>query len=80
MKTININYNYFYSIAVVMRASGCEVPDYMFSMKKHDKRERKKLERVAPKRDSISTSLKKPKKQKKITRYILILLLIFYNQ
>ncbi|XP_008547010.3 probable ATP-dependent RNA helicase DDX52 [Microplitis demolitor] len=55
------------SIAVVMRASGCEVPDYMFSMKKHDKRERKKLERVAPKRDSISTSLKKPKKQKKIT-------------
>ncbi|KAG8041351.1 hypothetical protein G9C98_002339 [Cotesia typhae] len=54
------------SIAVVMRASGCDVPDYMLRMKKHDKREMKKLEKVAPKRDSIALKPRKPKLKKKV--------------
>ncbi|KAH0560209.1 probable ATP-dependent RNA helicase DDX52 [Cotesia glomerata] len=55
------------SIAVVMRASGCDVPDYMLRMKKYDKRERKKLEKVAPKRDSIALKPRKPKMKKKVS-------------
>lgn len=43
------------SIATVMRASGCEVPDYMLAMKKHSKKERRKLERTAPTRERILT-------------------------
>ncbi|XP_043282729.1 probable ATP-dependent RNA helicase DDX52 [Venturia canescens] len=43
------------SIATVMRASGCQVPEYMLAMKKHSKRDRKKLERETPKRAPIST-------------------------
>ncbi|XP_063974301.1 probable ATP-dependent RNA helicase DDX52 [Diachasmimorpha longicaudata] len=43
------------SIAAIMRDSGCQVPEYMLAMKKHSKRDRKKMEREAPKRDSIST-------------------------
>ncbi|XP_011297240.1 probable ATP-dependent RNA helicase DDX52 [Fopius arisanus] len=43
------------SIAAIMRDSGCQVPDYMLTMKKHSKRERKQMEIAAPKRDSIST-------------------------
>ncbi|CAD6215837.1 GSCOCG00000653001-RA-CDS [Cotesia congregata] len=54
------------SIAVVMRASGCDVPDYMLRMKKYDKRERKKLEKVAPKRDSIASKPRKLKIKKKV--------------
>ncbi|OXU30946.1 hypothetical protein TSAR_002784 [Trichomalopsis sarcophagae] len=50
------------SIAAVMRASGCDVPEYMLAMKKHSKKERKKREREAPKRESIST-IPKFKKQ-----------------
>ncbi|XP_011866410.1 PREDICTED: probable ATP-dependent RNA helicase DDX52 isoform X2 [Vollenhovia emeryi] len=44
------------SIATIMRASGCDVPDYMFAMKKHSKKERRKLERTAPTREKISTA------------------------
>ncbi|XP_076649186.1 DExD-box helicase 52 [Halictus rubicundus] len=43
------------SIAAVMRESGCNVPDYMLAMKKHTKKERRKLEREAPTREKIST-------------------------
>jgi len=38
-----------------MRASGCDVPDYMLAMKKHTKKERRKLERTAPTREKILT-------------------------
>jgi len=38
-----------------MRASGCDVPDYMLVMKKHSKKERRKLERTAPAREKILT-------------------------
>lgn len=43
------------SIATIMRDSGCEVPEYMLAMKKHSKKERRKLEHSAPKRERIST-------------------------
>ncbi|XP_043248866.1 probable ATP-dependent RNA helicase DDX52 isoform X2 [Colletes gigas] len=43
------------SIAAVMRESGCNVPEYMLTMKKHTKKERRKLERRAPTRETIST-------------------------
>lgn len=43
------------SIATLMRASGCHVPDYMLAMKKHSKKERRKLERTAPTRERILT-------------------------
>lgn len=46
---------FFISIAAVMRASGCDVPDYMLTMKKHNKKERRKLERTAPARERILT-------------------------
>ena len=38
-----------------MRDSGCNVPDYMLSMKKYNKMERRKQERKAPVRAKIST-------------------------
>ncbi|XP_076682477.1 DExD-box helicase 52 [Andrena cerasifolii] len=43
------------SIAAVMRESGCDVPDYMLAMKKHSKKEKRKLERTASTREKIST-------------------------
>lgn len=46
------------SIAAIMRDSGCEIPNYMLTMKKHSKKERRKLERSAPARERISTILK----------------------
>ncbi|KAK0081951.1 hypothetical protein PV325_011346 [Microctonus aethiopoides] len=50
-------------IAAIMRASGCNVPEYMLTMKKHRKIERKKLEKRAPKRDTISTILKRNRRK-----------------
>lgn len=38
-----------------MRESGCNVPDYMLAMKKHSKKEKRKLEHKAPTREKIST-------------------------
>lgn len=63
------------SIATVMRDSGCEVPDYMLSMKKHNKKEKRELERRAPQRDTISTipayeDLRKEKQRKRLERSI----------
>lgn len=53
------------SIAAVMRASGCHVPDYMLAMKKHSKKERRKLERTVPIRERILTvPTYKPRKRK----------------
>ncbi|XP_076302286.1 putative ATP-dependent RNA helicase DDX52 [Lasioglossum baleicum] len=43
------------SIATVMKESGCNVPDYMLAMKKHSKKERRKLEYKAPTREKITT-------------------------
>jgi hypothetical protein len=43
------------SIAHVLQESGCEVPEYMLTMKKARKSARRKLERRAPKRESISS-------------------------
>ncbi|KAK2582577.1 hypothetical protein KPH14_004865 [Odynerus spinipes] len=43
------------SIATIMRASGCDVPEYMLAMKKHSKKKRRELERTAPVRDTILT-------------------------
>ncbi|RZB39793.1 ATP-dependent RNA helicase DDX52, partial [Asbolus verrucosus] len=42
-------------IAHILNESGCEVPSYMLTMKKKTKKERKQLEKAAPKRDDIST-------------------------
>ncbi|XP_067015407.2 probable ATP-dependent RNA helicase DDX52 isoform X2 [Anabrus simplex] len=43
------------SIAHVVRDSGCDVPEYLLTLKKASKRARRKLESKAPTRDSIST-------------------------
>nr|XP_012235584.1 PREDICTED: probable ATP-dependent RNA helicase DDX52 [Linepithema humile]XP_012235585.1 PREDICTED: probable ATP-dependent RNA helicase DDX52 [Linepithema humile] len=59
------------SIAAVMRASGCDVPDYMLAMKKkHNKKERRKLERTAPARERISTvpTYKRHKRKSRIEK------------
>ncbi|KAJ8946078.1 hypothetical protein NQ314_008978 [Rhamnusium bicolor] len=57
------------SIAHVLKESGCEVPPYMLTMKKNPKKERKQLEKSAPKRDDITTTpwyerLKRGKRRK----------------
>ncbi|XP_029171199.1 probable ATP-dependent RNA helicase DDX52 [Nylanderia fulva] len=43
------------SIATIIRDSGCYVPEYLLTLKKHNKKERRKLEHSAPKRERIST-------------------------
>lgn len=58
------------SIAHVLKSSGCDVPEYMLSLKKRSKKERKQLEKSAPKRDDITTKpiydkLKKLGKERK---------------
>jgi len=53
------------NIAQVMRNSGCEVPDYMLSLKKANRDDRKKLMAKAPKRSGISTVSKYEKEQNK---------------
>ncbi|CAH1232663.1 DDX52 [Branchiostoma lanceolatum] len=45
-------------IANVMREAGCEVPEYMLELKKANRKERRFLEKKAPKRKSISTTPK----------------------
>lgn len=50
----------YFSIAHVLKQSGCDVPDYMLAMKKRSKTAKKKLETSAPKRDDISV---KPNKR-----------------
>ncbi|CAH2244597.1 jg11712 [Pararge aegeria aegeria] len=51
------------SIASVMKQSGCEVPQYMLTLKQNASR-RKNLLKKAPHRDQISTRLEKPEKRK----------------
>ena len=52
-------------IIQVMRNSGCEVPDYMLTLKKVNRDERKKLALRAPKRDGITRVSKYEKEQTK---------------
>jgi len=47
---------YLRTIANVMTASGCDVPDYMLKMKRADRNTRKKLEQVPTKRANIKTT------------------------
>lgn len=49
-----------------MREAGCEVPDYMLAMKKHSKKQKRKLEREAPKRERILTVPRADKDIKKL--------------
>ncbi len=63
------------SIANVMKISGCEVPDWMLQLKKiewwrerrvtRSKRDRKRIEKHAIKRDVITTQASFDKKRKK---------------
>ncbi|KNE54112.1 hypothetical protein AMAG_00115 [Allomyces macrogynus ATCC 38327] len=46
------------SIVNVMKESGCDVPEWMLSLKKASQNERKKLKKSAPKRATISTMSK----------------------
>lgn len=39
----------------MLKGSGCEVPSYMLTLKKTSKKQRKHLEKAAPKRDEIIT-------------------------
>jgi ATP-dependent RNA helicase DDX52/ROK1 len=50
-----VAYFVFSSIVHVLHESGCEVPEYMLTMKKASKRTRRKLERHAPHRERISS-------------------------
>ncbi|XP_033329020.2 DExD-box helicase 52 [Megalopta genalis] len=57
------------SIAAVMKESGCNVPDYMLTMRKHTKKEKRKLEQQAPPREKISTKPTfKRRRNEKISR------------
>lgn len=60
-----------------MRESGCNVPDYMLAMKKHSKKEKRKLEHKAPTREKISTipTFRRVHNKEKI-RYILLYLFL----
>lgn len=46
---------FIFSIAHVLKESGCEVPSYMLTMKKPSKKEKKRREVSAPKRKEIIT-------------------------
>ncbi|CAG0901270.1 unnamed protein product [Darwinula stevensoni] len=52
------------TIAQVVKDSGCEVPDYMLRLKKPTKKEKRSLERRAPKREPISTVTRYDKERK----------------
>ncbi|OAO14304.1 DEAD/DEAH box RNA helicase [Blastocystis sp. ATCC 50177/Nand II] len=53
------------SIANLMKLSGCEVPEWMLQLKKIDKRDRKRIEKHAIKREDITTQASFDKKRKK---------------
>ncbi|CAM9135529.1 unnamed protein product [Ectocarpus sp. 8 AP-2014] len=59
------------SIANVMRLSGCEVPDWMLTMKKERRSDRQKRERGAPRRDGIETVSKYDKKKKRHRQFMI---------
>ncbi|CAO3587530.1 unnamed protein product [Absidia cylindrospora] len=62
------DFDYLKSIVTVMRESGCEVPEWMLSVKKANKKKRSKLRQGRVERDTIDTTpkydLKKAKKLK----------------
>lgn len=72
---------YFYSIAHVLKQSGCDVPEYMLTMKKRPKKERKKLESSAPPRNDITTKpiyeILKKKRQLYVLRGVFYYILYF---
>ncbi len=43
-----------FSIATVIKNSGCPVPAYMLTMKEHSKKAKKQLEKTVPEREDIS--------------------------
>eukprot|EP00752_Nemacystus_decipiens_P009886 g8819.t1 len=59
------------SIANVMRLSGCEVPDWMLTMKKERRSDRRQRERGAPRRDQIGTVSKYDIRQKRRRRFMI---------
>lgn len=46
----------FFSIAKVIKNSGCPVPEYMLTMKEHSKKAKKKLEKTMPEREDINVT------------------------
>ena len=55
---------YLRSIANVMKISGCDVPEWMLSMKRVNKNRKKYMQKFAPKRGSVSTVSGYDKKQR----------------
>ena len=53
------------SIANVMKLSGCDVPDWMLSMKKLRNSDRKRLKQIPVKRMNISTTSHYDKRKRK---------------
>lgn len=53
-----------FSIAKVIKNSGCPVPEYMLTMKDHSKKARKKLEKTMPEREDINVRHATKKKVK----------------
>ncbi|KAI9189027.1 RNA-dependent ATPase rok1 [Blastocladiella emersonii ATCC 22665] len=63
---------YLRSIVNVVKESGCDVPEWMLTLKKADQKTRKQLKRVAPARPTISTmskmDLKEERRQRKLAK------------
>ena len=59
------------SIVNVMRESGCEVPEWMLSLKNPNKNLKKNLKKHAPERKSIKTTTKFDERQKKHKQQII---------
>lgn len=47
------------SLGNMLKISGCEVPEWIFTLEKMDKKTRKRLEKFPVKRESISTKIEK---------------------
>lgn len=58
-----------FSIARVLQSSGCKVPEYMLTLKKTSKKNKKLLKTSAPKRDGILTIPNYEKTKIKRKRY-----------
>ncbi|ORX46308.1 P-loop containing nucleoside triphosphate hydrolase protein [Hesseltinella vesiculosa] len=59
------DFDYLRSIANVMRESGCDVPEWMMSLKKPNKLQRRKLKQGKVERDAIDTTSKYDRKRVK---------------
>lgn len=56
------------SIANILRNSGCNVPDYMLTLKKRSKKVRRELEKTVPKRQDIAIQNPKQMRMQKKTK------------